>query len=591
MVNCTNESLVKATVCAIAWERVTVFLDVKVEFSPQADRSKPLTFYAVNGAYLAKAQFTQEILSGEIYRLSVNVSNPGNARCIPTGNYSIVACQGENILAVCETDPGIVAELPNCSRSFLHGGAARYNIYAVDFLIKESDETLPFLMHILYAQKAEMGDIYDDTPQPASAKSLKRRIIDSHKRKIYQTVYNHHRKKYRNNENTVMFLYEENYNIDSNLRAVRDRLKARGLDDTLTVMEQEWQFTPSSRYGLRKRLSLNFDLLKKLAMPNIILMDNYVPEFEWLRMDKETKIICLWHAGAGFKSVGYSRWGHLAAPAPFMGHRVYTYGIAGSKHIAHFFSEAWGINTERVIPTGMPRIDKYLDAAHREATTKELYEKYPFLQGKKVILFAPTFRGSNHKTAHYPFDVIDFDEFNRVCGDEYIVLFKMHPWISQPIEIPEKYADKFYDFGSYSNINELFYVTDLLITDYSSSIYEFSLMRKPMLFFAYDEVQYAATRGFHREYKLSAPGKVCATFEELLAAIEHKDFEYEKVEEYVEKHFDIIDSNSSDRVIDWLLLGQLPQEYTDAINARDEQMKEMFALDFSSMKPVPVNAD
>ena len=73
-----------------------------------------------------------------------------------------------------------------------------------------------------------------------------------------------------------------------------------------------------------------------------------------------------------------------------------------------------------------------------------------------------------------------------------------------------------------------------------------------MLFFAFDEMQYSISRGFHHDYRLAAPGKVCNTFDELLKAIKEKDFEFEKVEQYVERNFDVIDSNSSDRVIDWL---------------------------------------
>ena len=99
--------------------------------------------------------------------------------------------------------------------------------------------------------------------------------------------------------------------------------------------------------------------------------------------------------------------------------------------------------------------------------------------------------------------------------------------------IPEEYQDKFLDVGTYPNINDLFYITDLLITDYSSNIFEYSLMRKPMMFFAFDKVQYSFSRGFHRDYEESAPGKICYTFDELMDAFAAQDFEYEKVEEYV----------------------------------------------------------
>ena len=166
----------------------------------------------------------------------------------------------------------------------------------------------------------------------------------------------------------------------------------------------------------------------------------------------------------------------------------------------------------------------------------------------------------------------------------------MHPWVNKDIEIPEEYRDRMLDVKTYPNINDLFYFTDLLITDYSSNIYEYSLMRRPMLFFAFDEIQYSFSRGFHRPYRESAPGKVVTTFEDLMVAIENKDFEFEKVEEYVKYQFDHFDSKACDRVIDWLLLNRMPAEITEAIEKREAEMKEMMSLKFKKNKP-PVDSD
>jgi CDP-ribitol ribitolphosphotransferase len=108
----------------------------------------------------------------------------------------------------------------------------------------------------------------------------------------------------------------------------------------------------------------------------------------------------------------------------------------------------------------------------------------------------------------------------------------------------------------------------VLITDYSSIIYEFSLLKRPMLFFAYDEQSYSAVRGFHRPYAETAPGKVCHTFDELLTALREEDFETWRGDRFREENFDNIDTHSSDRVIDWLILGDPPLE---AVAPDDEQ--------------------
>ncbi len=594
MKNLVEKHLLNATVVNIEWERVTVFLDVRVDFSPEADKTKPLTFYAVNGAYKARAIFHEDSVNGNIYRLSLNVTNVGNARCLPTGNYSLVVCQDTNILAVAETDVDLALNFDEHSRTFPYSGKARRKIYTVTFFIKGWADTLPFAIHILHAKETGMGDIYAPrkkvrfiAKQKKKFKALKKKYAF----KLLQKMYDHYRRKYKNNKNTVLFLSESNHNVSSNLKAVEKRMQERGLDKKFTVLTFSWLPDKRDIYNIWQRIRNQRILMKNIAMANIIFVDNYVPAFTRIKIDlKNTTIINLWHAGIGFKAVGYSRWGHLAASAPFFGHRIYTYGVCGSKRVAGAFSEAWGINIERVLPTGMPRMDKYLDKMHREMKTKELYEQFPICKGKKVILFAPTFRGNNRPDAHYPYEIIDFDKLYDLCGDEYVVLFKMHPWINQPVPI-EKYGDKFLDLTSYHDINNLFYITDLLITDYSSCIYEFSLMHKPMLFFAFDQMQYSISRGFHHDYRLAAPGKVCNTFDELITAIKTKDFEFNKVEEYVSRNFDVVDSNSSDRVIDWFLLGKIPKQYINEIKARDEQIRRMERLDFISLEPKEITDD
>ena len=100
------------------------------------------------------------------------------------------------------------------------------------------------------------------------------------------------------------------------------------------------------------------------------------------------------------------------------------------------------------------------------------------------------------------------------------------------------------------------------------------------MFFAYDKVQYSFSRGFHRDYEESAPGKVCYTFDELMDAFAARDFEYEKVQEYIDHHFDYIDSGASDRVINWFLLGEMPKQFQDEIAAMREDWRKTSSLDF-----------
>ena len=131
----------------------------------------------------------------------------------------------------------------------------------------------------------------------------------------------------------------------------------------------------------------------------------------------------------------------------------------------------------------------------------------------------------------------------------------MHPFVDEePIRIPRRYKDRIIDFATYPNINDLYYVTDILITDYSSNYFEYSLMKRPILFYTPDRELYELSRGVHRSVKECAPGKVCDTFDELMDALKNKDYEIEKVYRFVEENFADYDGRAADKAINKILL-------------------------------------
>ena len=111
-------------------------------------------------------------------------------------------------------------------------------------------------------------------------------------------------------------------------------------------------------------------------------------------------------------------------------------------------------------------------------------------------------------------------------------------------------------------------------------MYEFLLMNKPMLFFPFDKNQYSVSRGFHRDYDSNVPGKICYTFAEILDSLEKEDFQFEKVGSMLSKYFDKVDTHNSDRVIDWLVLGNLPEEYTKALEKKKAEVEQVRSLIF-----------
>jgi CDP-ribitol ribitolphosphotransferase len=129
--------------------------------------------------------------------------------------------------------------------------------------------------------------------------------------------------------------------------------------------------------------------------------------------------------------------------------------------------------------------------------------------------------------------------------------------VTEPLAIPESMRDRLLDGSAIPlDVNDLLFAVDLVVTDYSSIVFEFSTLGRPMLFFAYDLDEYVATRDFYEPFESFVPGRTVRTFPEMLDAIRRDDFEVEKVAAFATRHFAHLEGGSTDRVIDDLILAR-----------------------------------
>ncbi|WP_231688092.1 CDP-glycerol glycerophosphotransferase family protein [Bacillus sp. FJAT-18017] len=327
-----------------------------------------------------------------------------------------------------------------------------------------------------------------------------------------------------------------------------------------TQPQFKYRFMLKPGTGARKSVGEIISLAYNLATSKFILLDDFYPMVYPLKIRDGAELIQLWHAVGAFKTFGYSRTGLPGGPSPnSLNHRNYTKAIVSSKNVAKHYAEGFGISEDKVIATGIPRTDIFFDEIHKEKVRQALYEKYPFLKNKKVIMFAPTFRGPGQQTAYYPTDVLDLDKLYRALGDEYVFLLKMHPFVKEYWEIPDKYSDFYFDFSSYREINDLLFITDILVTDYSSVCFEFALLGKPMVFFAPDVEEYIAERDFYYNYFSFIPGPLARSDDELIQVIGEERFEEERLDSFVHYFYDDLDGKSSERVVNQLIVSNCKQ--------------------------------
>lgn len=485
-------------------------------------------------------------LESQRYRLKINVTMFNGRAQVPNGTYTLVAVRGPEV-GFARFSFSRVPELDDRSRAFVYNG--NKSVYTVTFGVSDNEDSPDFLMRTYSFGRAGAKPKSRREKRQARAKKrwkkLKRQALLGVRRLSHATR--------KQGEKSILFASEARPNMQGNLKAVHDRMVERGLDKNFTF-----------RYSFRTEQTSTrenaFKLAWEMGRADIILIDDYFAILRDLSDPDSQRIIQLWHAGVGFKSIGYSRFGQYGSPHLTNSHRLYTYTIAGSQHLRDVYSEAFGIEREAVIATGLPRIDSFLREGRAEEVLPAFERDFPVAAGKRRILLAPTFRGRGAGDAHYNYESFDFGALYDACGEDSVVLFRQHHFLQQPAPIPPEYTDRLIDVASFPDTNDLLLISDVMITDYSSIIYEYALLKRPMVFYAYDLETYTATRGMHRDYRESAPGPIASTFEELVELIKQPELSTEKTEDFVRENFDFVDTHNSDRVIDWLIIGDPPED-------------------------------
>lgn len=350
-----------------------------------------------------------------------------------------------------------------------------------------------------------------------------------------------------NRKEKVLFTSASRKAMGGNLEFVYNQLLEDGYQGTIATSFKE-------NIWARASFKDKFLLPYHIATADYIFIEDFQPMVNVLPIEEYDDIILsqLWHANGAFKTFGYSRLGKPAAPRlNGRNHKIYDYSFVSSRHVARYYAEAFAITEDKVIPTGIPKTDMFFSETYRKETRERMMMDYPFLQkADNIILYGPTFRGGGPKTAYFPYHKLDFEALANYCRrTNSLFLIKSHFLVRNQLVIPEAYQDVIVDMSGHREINDLLFVADLLITDYSSTVYEASTLDLPMLFYAFDKQEYISSRGFYEPYDTFTPGRIVETMPELMEALENKDYQHEKVRLFKEKNFDYEDGKSAERIL------------------------------------------
>jgi len=230
------------------------------------------------------------------------------------------------------------------------------------------------------------------------------------------------------------------------------------------------------------------------------------------------------------------------------------YFLSPSKFCTEKFTSAFNLENlnkkDIIIEKGYPRND-YLYKYSEEDVIK-IKKKLGIKSDKKIILYAPTFRDNQHTSGvGYTYDLgLDFNNLKKLSS-QYIILFRAHYFVANAFNFDD-YKGFVYDVSKYDNINDLYVISDLLVTDYSSVFFDFANLKRPMLFYMYDFDEYKnSLRDFYIDIKM-LPGLVVYNEDDLIKSIlDSKNFKYNKKYKDFNKKFNYLDDgNASKRVVE-----------------------------------------
>ena len=347
-------------------------------------------------------------------------------------------------------------------------------------------------------------------------------------------------------ENQIFFVSGRRDTLGGNLECVYNYIK-----DRKDIEFKFLLFSDSEGHWNPKNL---FKFLKLYATSKVVLVDDYFRLLDLVTKRDGVKVFQLWHACGAFKTFGFSRLGRKGgAKQTSVSHRMYDYATVSSTEIIRHYAEGFGLSDENVVATGIPRTDVFFDEEYKKNIQASFYAKYPQLKNKKIMIFAPTFRGNGQMTAYYPVEAFHAVDMYESLGGEYAIIIKLHPFCKERFEVPQEYSDYIIDLTDKDEINNLLFVADLLVTDYSSSIFEASLLNVPMLFYAFDLYDYISSRDFYYDFESFVPGKIVYSEKALIDCINADDFDKEKIDDFKYKFFDELDGKSTERVSNLIL--------------------------------------
>ena len=338
--------------------------------------------------------------------------------------------------------------------------------------------------------------------------------------------------------NQITLISRESNQVTDDFRLLEHELKKELKNYKIVVLCKK----------MDNKFTYSFHMLKQMyhiSRSKIVILDTYCILASVLKHKDGLIIIQIWHALGLMKKAGYAildkEEGRNAKQSALMNmHKNYTYIYTSSENCIESISKVFGYPKEVVKSVPLPRIDLLKNKKYQNDIKEKIYKKYPKLKNKTNIVYAPTFR----KDESIMNDALN-DLCNNIDYNKYNLVIKMHPLSKINIDVKGAIIDK-----SFSTL-EMLSISDYVISDYSSIIYEAGILKKKLIFYAFDLDDYKNKRDLFINYDNSLPGPIVKNGEELSKVLKNKDYSkynYDLISKYVDLNIDNYTKNMVEKI-------------------------------------------
>lgn len=304
------------------------------------------------------------------------------------------------------------------------------------------------------------------------------------------------------------------------------------LEQAIKEKHPEYQVVMMTKL-LKNPIVYCFYILKQMyhiATSKTVFLDSYCIPISILNHKKSLCVIQIWHAIGSMKHFGYDMIGKEEGNSEEIAkimcmHKNYTYILISSFSFIKDFLTGFRADASIIREIPLPKADCLTSAKYKKQKQDELYAKYPYLKEKKNILYCPTFRkhtcGEDAKKINELINRVDFEKYNFI--------YCPHPLSKVLVENPNVISVDEKTF-------EILFISDYVISDYSSVIYEAGLLQLPVFLYAYDWDEYKKKRTFNIDLEKEVPTLFTDNAEEIIIAIEESKFDKQCFDEFIQKN-------------------------------------------------------